>query len=161
MRFFCGGPLWPFGPGCGRWIALIFGSLAVVFVVLWAIFFYRFLSGGEYEMYHMWGAAPFMFFPGMIVMALVLVLVGLGLWWLMSSLFWNKYFPTQSPPSPPRRDERNEKTPFGYDDTAPLADKEELERRLDVLERALLDGRISEDTYRELKRKYEERLRDY
>jgi len=25
----------------------------------------------------------------------------------------------------------------------------------------LLDGRISEDTYRELKRKYEERLRDY
>jgi hypothetical protein len=135
--------------------------LAVVFVVLWAIFFYRFLSGGEYEMYHMWGAAPFMFFPGMIVMALVLVLVGLGLWWLMSSLFWNKYFPTQSPPSPPRRDERNEKTTFGYDDAAPLADKEELERRLDVLERALLDGRISEDTYRELKRKYEERLRDY
>lgn len=161
MRSFCGGPLWPFGPRCGRWITLILGFLAVAFVVLWAIFFYRFVLGGKYEMYHMWGAAPFMFFPGMIMMALVLVLVGLGLWWLMSSLFWNKYFPTQSPPSPPRKDEGNEKTPFGYEDTAPLADKEELERRLDVLERALLDGRISEDTYRELKRKYEERLKGF
>ena len=45
------------------------------------------------------------------------------------------------------------------DTSADIADKDELERRLDALERALLEGRISEETYRELKEKYEKKLK--
>jgi len=131
-------------------VTLLFGILAVVFVAMWGIAFCR---TGFYGYGH--GMTDFMPVSGMLVAALVLVAVGLGVWWILSTLFWHKYFPTQSPPRPP--------APMPWeaekDTSADVAGKDELERRLDALERALLEGRISEETYRELKEKYEKRLK--
>jgi len=91
---------------------------------------------------------------GMLVMALVLAVVGLGVWWILSSLFWHKYFPTQSPPKPPVSLPQGSKADFSDS----VLDRHELDMRLDALEKALLEGRISEETYRELKEKYEKKL---
>ena len=132
-----------------RGFTLILGILAVAIVAMWGISFYK---AGFYGYGH--GMMAFMPMSGMLVMALVLAVVGLGVWWLLSSLFWHKYFPTQSPPKPPVSLPQGSKADFS--DSA--LDRHELDMRLDALEKALLEGRISEETYRELKEKYEKKL---
>ena len=130
-------------------VTLFFGILAVLLVVMWGISFCR---TGFYGYGH--GITTFMPMSGMLVAALVLVAVGLGVWWILSTLFWHKYFPTQSPPRPPAPMPWEAEKNTGDN----VADREELERRLDALEKALLEGHISEETYRELKEKYEKKL---
>jgi len=116
---------------------------------MWGISFYK---AGFYGYGH--GMMAFMPMSGMLVMALVLAVVGLGVWWILSSLFWRKYFPTQSPPKPPVSLPQDSKADFSDS----VLDRDELDMRLDALEKALLEGRISEETYRELKEKYEKKL---
>ena len=132
-----------------RGFTLILGILVVAIVAMWGI---SFCKAGFYGYGH--GMMAFMPMSGMLVMALVLAVVGLGVWWLLSSLFWHKYFPTQSPPKPPVSLPQGSKADFS--DSA--LDRHELDMRLDALEKALLEGRISEETYRELKEKYEKKL---
>ena len=134
-----------------RGFTLILGILAVAIVALWGI---SFCKAGLYGYGH--GMMAFMPMPmsGMLVMALVLAVVGLGVWWILSSLFWHKYFPTQSPPKPPVPLPQDSKKDFSDS----VLDRDELDMRLDALEKALLEGRISEETYRELKEKYEKKL---
>jgi len=132
-----------------RGFTLILGILAVAIVAIWGISFYK---AGFYGYGH--GMMAFMPMSGMLVMALVLAVVGLGVWWILSSLFWRKYFPTQSPPKPPVSLPQGSKADFSDS----VLDRDELDMRLDALEKALLEGRISEETYRELKEKYEKKL---
>jgi len=132
-----------------RGFTLILGILAVAIVAMWGISFYK---AGFYGYGH--DMMAFMPMSGMLVMALVLAVVGLGVWWILSSLFWRKYFPTQSPPKPPVSLPQDSKADFSDS----VLDRDELDMRLDALEKALLEGRISEETYRELKEKYEKKL---
>ncbi len=46
-------------------------------------------------------------FPGGILgLSVALVVVGIVGWWALSTFFWSKYFPTQSPPPPPEEREK-------------------------------------------------------
>jgi hypothetical protein len=95
---------------------------------------------------------------GLLVTGILIVVLGLGFWWLLTNLFWRRHFPTQSPPPPmnlPDGPPSPPRSAVGVEDRGV-----ELRRRLDELERALIEGRISEETYRGLKEKYEGELKD-
>jgi len=154
----------PWGPRMPRWFVNVMMVLAVAVVAMWAVRAFLFVRSGPggayyndgYGWHFGWGMSM-MFFPGMLFAAIVMVLLGVGLWWLLNSLFWRKYFPTSAPYPPPPLT----RTPQGGSDASSTASsrEEELKKRLDALEEALLSGRISEETYRELKEKYERELK--
>lgn len=98
------------------------------------------------------GVRPFPFAgTGLLVWAVLPVVAALIFFWLLWGALWRKHHPMDYPDLPlPERPE--------VDGRASSPRREELSNRLDMLERALLEGRISEETYRELRRKYEEEL---
>jgi len=86
---------------------------------------------------------------GLLLWAALPVVAALIFFWLLWGALWRKHHPMDYPDLPlPERPEGVGSNPR----------REELARRLDMLERALLEGRISEETYRELRRKYEEEI---
>lgn len=141
-----------------RWFVRCLWFLAIATLVVWLLGLPSHHYGGRMEMRSAMGFPPMITF---LLMSLGIVVLGVGLWWLLTTLFWRKYFPTQIPPNAPPVAPSS-----GWDFSGREAStvrngesrKEELRRRLDELEAALLEGRISEATYRELKEKYEKEL---
>ncbi len=93
--------------------------------------------------------SPLHMFAGGVAI-LLFVLVG---FWLLWSFIWHRQFPTDFP-----------QRPSGYPSSGGINEKEfkkkQIQRKLEKLEEALIEGRISEDTYKELKEKYEKQLEE-
>lgn len=144
--------------GLPRWFVRCLWFFAIATLVVWLLGMPFHHYGGRMGMRSTMGFSPVAVF---LLMSLGIVALGIGLWWLLTTLFWRKYFPTQIPPdAPPVAPSSGWDFPGREASTAHHGEnrKEELKRRLDELEAALLGGRISEATYRELKEKYEKEL---
>lgn len=90
-------------PVMPRWFRRVLMALSLFVVVGWVFRYFGRPGGirpsGEpvRRLTEGFGSFP----GGLLGIALSLVLLGLAVWWALSAFFWRKYFPTQSPPSPP------------------------------------------------------------
>lgn len=96
-------------PVMPRWFRRVLMVLAVAVVAGWVFRYF-----GRPEGFRPSGVPMrrltegFGSFPGgLLGVSVALVALGLIGWWLLSALFWRKYFPTQSPPRPPERRDRS------------------------------------------------------
>lgn len=87
-------------PVMPRWFRRVLMVLAVAVVAGWVFRYFGrpggFRPSGEpvRRLTEGFGSFP----GGLLGVSVALVALGLIGWWLLSALFWRKYFPTQSPP---------------------------------------------------------------